>query len=130
MIIVAASRKKGRKDGGKNEGGGVVASQLEKDWITALRKVSANTNSPWSHGGVLSEHPHLPPPPPPLPDSIHRIYTPAQTKAGLHLTIWTLDHLLTSILEHSSRLLEQVFKRNSNPQGEYKSFTVNNTFCG
>ncbi len=40
----------GRK--GKREGGGVVASQLEKDWITAVRKVSANTNSPWPHGSV------------------------------------------------------------------------------
>lgn len=37
---------------GKREGGGVVASQLEKDWITAVRKVSASTNSHWPHGSV------------------------------------------------------------------------------
>lgn len=36
----------------EKEGGGVVVSQLEKDWIMAVRKVSANTNSPWPHGSV------------------------------------------------------------------------------
>lgn len=44
----------------KKGGGGVVARQLKKDWITAARKVSANTNSPWPRSTVwlLSEHPH------------------------------------------------------------------------
>lgn len=78
----------GRKEE-KKEGGGAVASQLEKDWITAVRKVSANKNSLWPLGSVLTEHPHpnshliLPPPPPPFRN--HHIYTPAQTKPGLRL---------------------------------------------
>lgn len=72
--------------------GGVVASQLEKDWITAARNVSANKNSLWPLGSVLSQHPHpnshLILPPPPLLD--HHIYTPAQTKPGLPLTLFQI----------------------------------------
>lgn len=69
VSVLAAFRRWGRRDGRKEGGGVVVVSQLEKDWIMAVRKVSANTNSPWPHGnvGVLeyshpTTHPHLPPP--------------------------------------------------------------------
>lgn len=53
-------RRDGWMERMKKGGGGVVAMQLKKDWITAARKVSANTNSPWAHSTVwlLSEHPH------------------------------------------------------------------------
>lgn len=44
-----------RKEGKKKEVGRVVV-QLEKDWITAVRNVSANKNSPWPLGSVLSQH--------------------------------------------------------------------------
>lgn len=51
--LLALGAKVGRTDERKKkEGGGVVVSQLEKDWITAVRKVSANTNSPWLHASV------------------------------------------------------------------------------
>lgn len=66
--LVPLGGKKGRmeekKKGAQERGGGVVASQLEKDWITAVRKVSANTNSPWSPGSVWAilecQTPHPP----------------------------------------------------------------------
>lgn len=51
MVPFAATSREGGMEK-KKVGGGVVASQLEKDWITAVRKVSANTNSPWPHGSV------------------------------------------------------------------------------
>lgn len=40
------------------EGGGAVI-QLEKDWISAVRKVSANTNSPRPHGFKRTLHTSL-----------------------------------------------------------------------
>lgn len=55
MVLLALGKKDGRKERWKyrkKEGGGVVASQLEKDRITAVRKVSANTNRPWPQGRV------------------------------------------------------------------------------
>lgn len=68
MILKTVNRNKerereretlwGGKDG-KILGGGVAASQLERDWISAVKKVSANTNSSRPHDCVqvpLSEH--------------------------------------------------------------------------
>lgn len=76
LCYLQEGRNKGRKDGSKEKKrGGVVARQLEKDRITAVRKVSAKTNSPRPHVRVwiLSKHsePSSSPTPSEQPPCLH-----------------------------------------------------------
>lgn len=86
----------------KKGGGGVSSSYagLKKDWITAARKVSANTNSPWAHKHCLTPFraTHTPATPPATRthlNSNNRIYTQDYVCAELQLTPCTSHHLAT-----------------------------------